>query len=170
MVRTPFGSVNTSLPWVVQSFQSRRGRVLLTPGADAEQTRRWRGEREAEMYKIKVVKAFAAAHHLRGYKGRCENPHGHNYRVEVELEAEMLGPDGLAVDFGEVKARLDEVLERLDHTDLNVLPEFSDKNPSAENIARLIFEKLEGAFDGGRARISSVMVWESDTSCATYLP
>ncbi|RME27073.1 MAG: 6-carboxytetrahydropterin synthase QueD [Deltaproteobacteria bacterium] len=122
------------------------------------------------MYRIKVIRTFAAAHHLRNYNGKCENTHGHNYRVEVEVEADRLDGAGLAVDFGVVKARLDEVLDYLDHCDLNALPEFTERNPSAENIARVVYEKLKGAFSGEGTRLAAVSVWESDTSCATYTP
>lgn len=120
------------------------------------------------MYEVSVKASFSAAHRLRGYQGRCENLHGHNYQVEVTAAAEQLDDCGLAVDFGMLKRLLGQVLDKFDHRDLNELPEFSRDNPSAENIARVIFEKLAADWSLPRARLVSVSVWESENSRATY--
>ncbi|MDR2367366.1 MAG: 6-carboxytetrahydropterin synthase QueD [Deltaproteobacteria bacterium] len=124
------------------------------------------------MYELKVTSHFAAAHNLREFYGRCENLHGHNWFVEAVVRAKGLDDIGLAMDFGVVKKRLNEVLDELDHKYLNELGEFKVKNPSSENIARFIFDRLAPLIaggSGGRARLHSVSAWESDNACARYV-
>ncbi len=124
------------------------------------------------MYELKVTRHFAAAHNLREFYGKCENLHGHNWFVEVKVRARDLDRTGLVLDFGQIKKRLDAVLEIIDHQYLNELPAFRTVNPSSENIARFIFEQLAAAIaeeSQGRARLHSVSAWESDNASATYL-
>jgi 6-pyruvoyltetrahydropterin/6-carboxytetrahydropterin synthase len=124
------------------------------------------------MFEIKVTSRFAAAHNLREFHGRCENLHGHNWFVEAVVRAKDLDRIGLAVDFGVVKRLLAEVLDQLDHQYLNEKEEFKSQNPSSENIAKLIFDRLAPAVSeasGGRGRLRSVSAWESDNASATYL-
>jgi len=116
------------------------------------------------MYKIKVISEFSAAHMLRGYKGKCENLHGHNWKVEVSVSSAKLNSQGMVLDFTELKKQIKKVLEGLDHTNLNDLPYFKKVNPTSENIAKYIFDRVK---DQG-ARVKAVKVWESDTACATY--
>jgi 6-pyruvoyltetrahydropterin/6-carboxytetrahydropterin synthase len=118
------------------------------------------------MYEVRVKRHFDAAHALRGYKGKCETTHGHRYEVVVCIEADALDDTGLAYDFTEFKRVLDSVIERFDHTYLNEIPPFDEKNPSSENIARVIYEGLEGRIAG--ARLGSVEVWESPDAWVTY--
>jgi 6-pyruvoyltetrahydropterin/6-carboxytetrahydropterin synthase len=118
------------------------------------------------MYEVRVKRHFDAAHALRGYRGKCETTHGHRYEVVVCIEADALDEMGLAYDFTELKQVLDSVIERLDHTYLNEVPPFDELNPSSENMARFIYEKLEGSIEGGRLR--SVEVWESPDAWVTY--
>ena len=121
------------------------------------------------MFEVTVEETFAAGHALRNYRGKCENVHGHNYRVQVTLEGAQLDEAGLLVDFVELKKVLHGVLDRLDHRFLNEVAPFDVLNPSAENVARHIFEELERGLDGQpRARIASVRLWETDTCSATY--
>ena len=120
------------------------------------------------MYELVVKGGFAAAHNLRHYRGRCEALHGHNYRVEVYVRAEELGEGGMVLDFGELKALLGEVLATLDHRYLNELPPFREQEPSSENIARFIFEELEGRLPSG-VKLYKVTVWESEGAGASYL-
>lgn len=120
------------------------------------------------MYELVVKGGFAAAHNLRDYHGKCEALHGHNYRVEVFVRAEGLGGGDMAIDFGELKGLLGQVLEVLDHRYLNELSPFRDKEPSAENIARFIFEELERRLPP-YVSLHKVTVWESDTAGASYL-
>jgi 6-pyruvoyltetrahydropterin/6-carboxytetrahydropterin synthase len=120
------------------------------------------------MYEVRVRRHFDAAHALRGYKGKCESTHGHRYEVVACLEADVLDAMGLAFDFTELKGVLDLVIERFDHSFLNEIAPFDEENPSSENIARFIYEELEGSIEG--ARVGSVEVWESPDAWVTYSP
>lgn len=122
------------------------------------------------MYRVSVRQHFDAAHFLRNYKGKCENMHGHRFEVVVELETEELDDAGMAFDFTELKKLLQEIMERYDHICLNDIVPFTEINPSSENIAATIFEDLNPQLGRNRVSISSVQVWESPDSCATYLP
>jgi 6-pyruvoyltetrahydropterin/6-carboxytetrahydropterin synthase len=120
------------------------------------------------MFELKIIAQFAAAHRLRNFKGKCEQLHGHNWKVEVFIRAARLDSTGLVRDFGEIKAGTHEILNELDHRYLNELPPFREENPSSEQIARYLFDQLGPRFNDERVRISQVSVWESDSSCATY--
>jgi len=121
------------------------------------------------LFEVKVISSFAAAHNLKDFRGKCENLHGHNWRVEVVLRGESLESNGILVDFGEVKAATREALEEVDHKYLNELPFFSQNNPSSENVARFLFEKLSTKLNTGNRRLLSVSAWESADACATYM-
>lgn len=121
------------------------------------------------MYQIKIISDFAAAHNLRNFRGKCENLHGHNWKVEVVLCGDRLDESGIVVDFGEVKQVTRELLGTIDHTYLNDLPYFKTRNPSSENIARYLFEGLAERFDKESLRVYSVSAWESKDACATYM-
>lgn len=120
------------------------------------------------MYELTVETVFASAHQLRGYKGKCENIHGHNWRVQVSVTAERLNDIDLAIDFHDLKAMTNEVVSQLDHKFLNDIFPFTEKNPSSENIARWIFDSLAKKLTGYGIKVSAVTVWESDTASATY--
>jgi 6-pyruvoyltetrahydropterin/6-carboxytetrahydropterin synthase len=120
-------------------------------------------------FELKVLSNFAAAHNLREFRGKCENLHGHNWKVEVVLRGKSLQHNGILVDFGEVKTKVRGVLEELDHRYLNELPFFAVNNPSSENITRFLFEKLSAMLNGGDTRVYSVTAWESEDACATYI-
>jgi 6-pyruvoyltetrahydropterin/6-carboxytetrahydropterin synthase len=122
------------------------------------------------MHKITVIRNFSSAHSLRGYRGKCEALHGHNWRVEISAAAETLDELGMVMDFGLLKAAVDAVLETLDHTFLNEVPPFDQINPSSENIARHIFEQTAGTIDDDRVRLVNCRVWESDNAYSTYEP
>jgi len=123
------------------------------------------------MFQITVEESFAAGHYLRNYRGKCENPHGHNYKVRVTLYGEELDRAGLLLDFKDLKDVMREVVDRLDHQMINDLEPFTALNPSAENLAKYFYEqtqrKLESATNG-RVRVKDVTVWETDTTTATY--
>jgi 6-pyruvoyltetrahydropterin/6-carboxytetrahydropterin synthase len=121
------------------------------------------------MYQVSVEGHFDAAHYLRDYGGKCENVHGHRFKVVVNLKASKLNETGLAYDFVELKRHLGEVIARFDHTSLNDVPPFDKINPSSENIAVTIYDQLKGCFSG-EVSLSSVEVWESPQSCVTYSP
>jgi len=116
------------------------------------------------MYKIKVELYFSAAHNLREYKGKCEELHGHNWKVEASLKAAKPGKSGMVLDFSYFKEKLHEILDDLDHKYLNSLPYFKKINPTSENLARYIFDRLKPGVPG----LASVTVWESHNSNATY--
>ena len=120
------------------------------------------------MYEVKIVTQFAAAHRLENFNGKCESLHGHNWKVEVFLAGPTLDGTGLLLDFGVVKARTRKVLEEIDHKYLNELAAFQDRNPSSENLAHYLFERLGAIFNRDGVKIKRVNVWESDTSCASY--
>ena len=116
------------------------------------------------MYKLKVESGFSSAHNLRGYKGKCEELHGHNWKVVLEAGSSKLDKTGMVLDFKFLKSSLNAVLEKLDHKYLNKIPYFRKINPTSENIARYIYESLKKKIP----EIVSVTVWESEKARATY--
>ena len=121
-------------------------------------------------YEIKVEDHFAAAHALRGYGGACERRHGHNFKVTVVVAVASLDEVGLSLDFKKVAGFLREVLETLDHQDLNELPAFRAANATAENIATYIYRELAPRLAGPDVRIARITVEESPKYAASYLP
>ncbi len=116
------------------------------------------------MFEVMVKAEFSSAHRLRGYEGKCENLHGHNWAVEATVASRDLDNKGLLIDFRVLKGKLKEIMNDLDHKNLNDLPAFKVKNPTSENIAKYIYDRLK---EGGIA-LSRVSVWESSSSCASY--
>lgn len=132
------------------------------------------------MYEVRVTADFAAAHFLRDYNGKCENLHGHNYKVYVHVRGEKLNEGGMLLDFTLLKASLREVIGKLDHTNLNDL-EYFEQNPSAERIATYIYKKIidlmsvkgtDLSYSTGKkdAVLYAVDVFETDSSRARYIP
>jgi len=120
------------------------------------------------MYKLKVTTHFSAAHFIRNYKGKCESLHGHNWKVEVVVSRPDLDSLGMAIDFSELKKITKDVLEKLDHKNLNDLEHFKQHNPSSEEIAGYIFRELKPKILEKNCQLEQVRVWETDTSCAIY--
>jgi 6-pyruvoyltetrahydropterin/6-carboxytetrahydropterin synthase len=120
------------------------------------------------MYELKIISQFAAAHQLREFVGKCEELHGHNWKVEVYVRGNRLGKNGLLIDFALIKKQTEQVLDEMDHKFLNDLEAFKELNPSSENIARHIFESLSKELNDENVRVSRVTAWESDDACATY--
>jgi 6-pyruvoyltetrahydropterin/6-carboxytetrahydropterin synthase len=122
------------------------------------------------MYLISIEDDFSSAHQLREFQGKCENLHGHNWLVRVELRGEILDKAGMLIDFGVAKQYLKEILEELDHKYLNDVSPFDRLNPSAENISRYIYEKMQNALKDKykEVKVNRVDVWESHRSRATY--
>ncbi|MDA8433022.1 MAG: 6-carboxytetrahydropterin synthase QueD [Nitrospiraceae bacterium] len=120
------------------------------------------------MYELSIEVGFAAAHQLRGYKGKCENLHGHNWRVQVSVTAERLNEIDIAVDFHDLRKVAGEVVAPLDHAYLNDVFPFTEKNPSSENIAKWVFDSLKKKINNGNLRMAAVTVWESETASASY--
>lgn len=119
-------------------------------------------------YTLKVVTDFAAAHSLRDYPGDCRRLHGHNWKVEVEVVASGLDRLGMAIDFKEVKAAARTAAGELDHRYLNEIPPFDQVNPTAENIAAHLFERITTLLDNERVQVSAVTVWETERACVRY--
>ena len=123
------------------------------------------------MFEVTVEETFAAGHALRNYHGKCENVHGHNYRIRATLQGAELDSIGLLVDFVQVKKLMQTVVDRLDHQFLNDLPPFNALNPSAENIAKYFYDEISGGLNGdGRVTLRQIKIWETDTTSATYRP
>ena len=120
------------------------------------------------MYEITVTSHFSGAHRLRYLHGKCEELHGHNWKVEISVVSNRLGKEGVVIDFGILKQKLEKVLKLFDHTYLNDLPFFSGIEPSSENIAKYIFDRLKSELKGHHVTLKKVTAWESETSCATY--
>jgi len=120
------------------------------------------------MYLLIVREDFSAAHRLLSTGGKCAELHGHNWKIEVQVWAEELDESGMAIDFHDLKAQTREIVEGLDHRYLNDLPAFQRQNPTAENIARHIYEGLVQRLGTGRVEMDQVRVWESETTAATY--
>jgi len=116
------------------------------------------------MYSLKVEGTFSSAHNLRGYKGKCEDLHGHNWRVVICVKSKDLDNIGMVLDFKYLKKELNVALEKMDHKYLNKLSYFKKVNPTSENIAKYIFNKLITRIP----LLKSVTVWENSTSAATY--
>jgi 6-pyruvoyltetrahydropterin/6-carboxytetrahydropterin synthase len=122
------------------------------------------------MYEVTIIKSFSAAHVLENIGGKCEELHGHNFKVEVTVAAPKLNPAGLLIDFRVLKKWLAEILENIDHKYLNDHPSFAGINPSAENIAKYISEKMESEAKKASVKVSKVKVWESENASVTYIP
>jgi len=120
------------------------------------------------MYEAFIKTNFSAAHHLREYAGKCANQHGHNWEVKVSLACDTLDSVGMAVDFVEMKREVSAALTELDHHDLNDLPYFQAHNPTAENIARYLFDTLRARLDTERVRVSRVTVYETPSAGASF--
>ena len=119
------------------------------------------------MYEVMVEDSFDAAHQLVGYDGPCENLHGHGWKVQVFISGNKLNELGMLIDFKEVKASLKQILSKLDHGNLNDLPDFKKSNPTSENVSGYIFNELIKIMDK-KLSLNKVTVFESPTSSATY--
>ena len=120
------------------------------------------------MYELKVLTDFSAAHQLRMVSEKCENLHGHNWKIEVRVEGEKLNDAGIVMDFGVLKKHVAEIMSTLDHKFLNELDFFPDDKPSSENIAKYVATSLQSRMTDPSVRVASVSAWESDNACATF--
>ena len=123
------------------------------------------------MYEVTVEAGFSSGHFLRNYRGKCENPHGHNYKVRVTLRGKDLDQAGLLLDFKQLKQVMRPVIDRLDHQMLNDIEPFKVLNPSAENIAKYFYDAAKGRLQvvtSGRVDVKDVTIWETDTTTARY--
>jgi 6-pyruvoyltetrahydropterin/6-carboxytetrahydropterin synthase len=123
------------------------------------------------MFELKVKTHFAAAHQLKMVGAKCENLHGHNWKIEICIAGDKLNKAGVLVDFGIIKQYLSAVMLTLDHKFLNELKFFAHDNPpSSENIAVYIADELQALIQDQNIRISSVTAYESENSSAKYMP
>ncbi len=123
------------------------------------------------MFEVTVERGFSSGHYLRNYKGKCENPHGHNYKVRITLSGEVLDAAGLLLDFRDLKQVMRPVIDRIDHQMLNDLEPFTEINPSAENLAQYFYQQTNEqlrTMTGGRVRVKDCTIYETDTTTATY--
>ena len=118
------------------------------------------------MYRVRVISDFSSAHNLRNYEGNCERLHGHNWKVEVYLQSEQLDETGMLVDFKVLKKELKKILDELDHIYLNEHKYFQKVNPTSENIAKYLYDRMKEHFG---SLMYKVLVWESNNSVAEYL-
>ena len=116
------------------------------------------------MYEIKAQVYFSAAHHLLNYDGACEHQHGHNWLVEAFVKGDTLDKSNILIDYKVLKKELKVVLDYLDHSDINELPEFKNESPSSELIASFIYYRLKEKI----VQLSRINVWETQTNCAGY--
>jgi len=129
------------------------------------------GAAEGSMFEVTVDDTFAAGHYLRNYKGKCENPHGHNYKIRVTLAGAELDKAGLLLDFKDLREVMKHVIDRLDHQMINDIEPFTVINPSAENLAKYFYDESNTrlkSVTNGRVRVKKVTVYETDTTTATY--
>lgn len=121
------------------------------------------------MYEVMIQEEFSAAHALRGYRGKCENLHGHNWKVEVYVRGAQLDEIGMLVDFKDLKEATRGVMTYLDHLNLNELKPFDNElNPSSEHLAGFILHKVAERINSDRVKVHKVRVWETPSTCATY--
>jgi len=120
------------------------------------------------MYELFIKTHFSAAHHLRNYQGKCANQHGHNWQVEVYCACSELDAVGMGIDFVVLKAEVNSLIDTLDHTDLNDIDYFKEHNPTSENLAKFLFDRLSAKLNDNRVRISKVTVFETETCGASY--
>ena len=116
------------------------------------------------MWELKIETSFAAAHHLLNYNGECENQHGHNWKVEVFIEGNILDKSNILMDFKVLKKHVNDVIKTLDHKDINTLDDFKDISPSSEILSKYIYIKLKTIIP----ILKKVSVWETSNACASY--
>ena len=119
-------------------------------------------------YTMKILTDFAAAHFLRGYDGECSRLHGHNWKVEVQVTTSVLNDVGMGMDFKEIKAATKQLIDSMDHYNLNDLPPFDKINPTAENISAYIYKELSAKLNTDDIKVASITLWETDRACVIY--
>lgn len=120
------------------------------------------------MFEVTIETSFSAAHQLRHYRGKCENLHGHNWKVAVSVVSDKLDRSGMAIDFQKLKELTWGILKKLDHQYLNDLSEFKEVNPTSENIAKFLYAKLKGKVEKRAVKLHRVKVWESEGSSVSF--
>ena len=118
------------------------------------------------MFELCIRDEIASAHFLRGYEGKCKNLHGHTWKIEVFIQKSDLDELGMVADFAVLKQQLKEFLKEIDHVNLNEHEYFVQENPTAENIAKFIYDRFTQIISP--LTLSKVNVWESERAYATY--
>jgi len=119
-------------------------------------------------YTMRIVTDFAAAHLLRDYAGVCNQLHGHNWKVEVNVTATALDKVGMGMDFKVIKDATRQLIGELDHRHLNEIPPFDTVNPTAENIAVYLYQRLSEQLNTETTRVSTITIWETERACVSY--
>ena len=119
-------------------------------------------------YTMKILTDFAAAHYLREYDGECSRLHGHNWKVEVTVDASALDKVGMGMDFKVIKKATKDLINELDHYNLNDIPPFDKINPTAENISAYLYKELSARLNNDTAKVKAITLWETDRACVTY--
>ena len=152
----------------IQQYVAARGDLANQKGRGSALKPKYRISMPA-FFEVMIERNFSSAHQLRGYKGKCENLHGHNYKVEIFARGPELNNIGLLIDFGDLKNAADEIVRYLDHRNLNELPPFDEElNPSAENLAKFFVDYLNSRIDDENVEVYKVRCYETPTSVATY--
>lgn len=120
------------------------------------------------MFETSIKTHFSAAHHLDGYQGKCAAHHGHNWEVEVFIQGKQLNGTGLLIDFRRIKEMVENVLNRIDHSDLNTLNAFKKDNPTSENIARFLYREISLRLNCDNYRVHRVSISETSDTKATF--
>lgn len=122
----------------------------------------------AQQFVLKTLLDFASAHSLTNYPGDCSKLHGHNWKIEVQVEGNQLNDIGMLVDFKDIKRQAKAIIKDLDHSYLNDHPFFKEQNPTAENIAYYLYSEMKQRIESDTVRMHSITVWENDRNCVTY--
>ncbi|MCK4423549.1 MAG: 6-carboxytetrahydropterin synthase QueD [Candidatus Omnitrophica bacterium] len=120
------------------------------------------------MYKVTITDYFSGAHNLREYKGKCENLHGHNWKVEVTVTSKKLDNIGMVMDFKDLKKIVSNILSVLDHHYLNEISYFKQVNPTSENIAKFVYSRVQEKLTPKQLKVDTVRIWETAGSAAAY--
>ncbi len=131
-------------------------------------------------YIVRATTEFSAAHVLHGYAGACNRVHGHNFKVELEVEARAVDDIGMAIDFTVLESIAASIAQELDHRLLNEIPPFNEVNPTAENLGAYFWTRTARALaeragtdaqtpEAARGvRLRAVTVRENDRTSVTY--
>lgn len=119
-------------------------------------------------YLLSVIQEFSAAHEVRGHPGKCARMHGHNWKVEAEVQATELNDIGIALDFYDIRKALAELVDSLDHQNLNTIPPFDSINPTAENLAAWFYKRLASQISSDTYKLKAIKIWETERCSVRY--
>ena len=123
-------------------------------------------------YIVKIKTYFAAAHNLRRYDGACSGIHGHNWHVEVAVEARKLDNLGMVIDYDILKEITEKNIKIVDHSYLNELEHFKDCNPTAENVAEFLYKNIQKDINNFKnsndIKLKYINICETNTNYVNY--